>query len=159
MTLETAILTPFLNRAGDFDPSGWFQLVPKGSFPISRKEKDGVRSYVQVVDDVACERIVAAFQNRQTATPSYQLLVGFEHFAHQENGSTEAACWVNSLEKRADGVWAKGDWTPDGTAAIKNRRYRFLSPVWFPRQTEVIADKELRRLGGQEDCRGLRLRR
>ena len=51
--METEILTPFLNRAGAFDPAGWFQLVPKGSFPIARKEGDAVKTYLQVVDDQA----------------------------------------------------------------------------------------------------------
>jgi phage I-like protein len=142
--METTILTPFLNRAAEFDPAGWFQLVPKGSFPIKRKEGDAVKTYIQVVDEIACDRIAAAFANRQAANPNFQLLVGFEHFAHQEGGTTEAACWINALEKRADGIWAKGDWTPDGTAAIKNRKYRFLSPVWFPRQTEVISGNRFR---------------
>lgn len=143
--MQNTLLVPFLNRAADaFDPAAWFQLVPKGTFPISRKEGDKTRVYQQVVDDVACQKIVSAFQNRQAAAPAFKLLIGFEHFAHQPNGSSEAACWVSQVEKRADGVWAKGEWTPDGQAAIANRKYRFLSPVWFPRQTEPIAGNRFR---------------
>ncbi|MBI5689259.1 MAG: hypothetical protein HZC55_04120 [Verrucomicrobia bacterium] len=140
----TDLLAPFLNRAGSFDPKDWFHLVPKGTFPIPRKEGDKVRVYQQVVDDIACDRIVGAFQNRRTKNPAYQMLVGFEHFAHQENGSSAAAAWVNELEKRPDGVWARGEWTPDGQAAIVNRKYKFLSPVWFPRQTEKLGELRVR---------------
>ncbi len=136
--METEILTPFLNRAGDFDPAGWFQLVPKGSFPISRKEGDTVRTYLQVVDDQAVSKIVAAFANRRAANPAFRMLVDFEHFSHDTSKSSAAACWVTDLEARADGVWAKGEWSDEGEAAIKNRRYRYLSPVWFPRQTQRI---------------------
>lgn len=138
------LLAPFLNRAGNFDPKDWFQLVPKGTFPIARKEGDKVKIYHQVVDDQAVERMATAFQNRRTKNPSYQMLVGFEHFAHQEGGSSAAAAWVNEVEKRPDGLWARGEWTPDGEAAIKNRKYRYLSPVWFPRQTERLSETRVR---------------
>jgi phage I-like protein len=136
--METEILTPFLNRAGEFDPTGWFQLVPKGAFPISRKEGDAVRTYTQVVDDQAVNKIVTAFTNRRAANLAYRMLVDFEHFSHDTSKSSAAACWVTDMEARADGVWAKGEWSDDGEAAIKNRRYRYLSPVWFPRQTQRI---------------------
>jgi phage I-like protein len=136
--METDILTPFLNRAGQFDPADWFQLVPKGSFPISRKEGEAVRTYIQVVDDQAVSRIAAAFANRRAASPSYRMLVDFEHFSHDTTKSSAAACWVTDMEARADGVWAKGEWSDEGEAAIKNRRYRYLSPVWFPKQTQRI---------------------
>lgn len=142
--IQPDLLAPFLNRAGNFDPKDWFHLVPKGTFPIARKEGDKVKLYHQVVDDVALDRMVTAFQNRRTKTPSYQMLVGFEHFAHQEGGSSAAAAWVNEVEKRADGLWARGDWTPDGEAAIKNKKYRYISPVWFPRQTERLSENRVR---------------
>ncbi|WP_221029909.1 phage protease [Actomonas aquatica] len=142
---QSQISAPFLNREGEFDPDGWFHLVPKGTFPITRLEKDGVRrTYFQVIDDTAVDRIVAAFANKQQADPGYRIMVGFEHFAHQSDKSSEAACWVDAMEVRPDGVWAKGKWTDIGEAAVKNRRFRYLSPVWFPRQTETIAENRFR---------------
>ena len=92
--IQPDLLAPFLNRGGNFDPKDWFHLVPIGTFPIARKEGDKVKIYQQVVDGVACDRIVAAFQNRRAKSPAYQMLVGFEHFAHQENGSSAAAGWM-----------------------------------------------------------------
>lgn len=142
--METSILTPFLNRAADFDPHGWFQLVPKGTFPIARKEGEKTVIYLQVVDDVAVEKIVGAFTNRRTGDANYKVLVDFEHFSHDTNKSSSAACWVTEMQGRADGVWAKGEWSDEGEAAIKNRRYRYLSPVWFPKQTEVIGQNRVR---------------
>lgn len=147
--MNNHILTPFLNRAGDsFDPSGWFHLVPLGQFRISRDEKEGQKTikkfYTQVVDEIAADRIVAAFANRLAANPDFKLLIDFEHFSHDEGKSTEAACWITHMEKRADGVWAKGEWSDVGEAAIRNRRYRYLSPVWFQRQTEKISETHFR---------------
>lgn len=143
--METEILTPFLNRTGTFDPAGWFQLVPKGVFPIARKDKEGqVSTYLQVVDDVAIEKMDAAFKNRRAGNPEFRMLIDFEHFSHDTSKSSAAACWVTDTEKRADGLWAKGEWSDEGEAAIKNRRYRYLSPVWFPRQTERLGDNKVR---------------
>lgn len=142
--METEILTPFLNRAGEFDPTDWFQLVPKGQFPIARKEGDKVRTYVQVVDDRAVEKIVGAFINRRASNPAFRILIDFEHFSHDPEKSSAAACWVTDMQARADGVWAKGEWSDEGAAAIKNRRYRYLSPVWFPRQIERIDSTRVR---------------
>lgn len=138
--MNDSILTPFLNRAGgDFDPAGWFHLVPIGEFPVTRKEKNGAKkTYIQVVDETSADRIVAAFANRRAANPDFKILIDFEHFSHDTGKSTEAACWITDLEKRANGVWAKGEWSDVGETAIRNRRYRYLSPVWFPRQTEKL---------------------
>lgn len=142
--METEILTPFLNRAGDFDPADWFQLVPKGQFPIARKEGDKVRTYIQVVDDRAVEKIVGAFLNRRASNPAFRVLIDFDHFSHDHEKSSVAACWITEMQARADGVWAKGEWSDEGAAAIKNRRYRYLSPVWFPRQIERIDSTRVR---------------
>lgn len=143
--MQTLLLIPFLNRAGEFDSAEWFQLVPKGSFPITRKEKDGVvRTYLQVVDDRSVALIVESFRNRLAENPSFKVLVDFEHFSHDPGKSSEAATWITAMEARADGVWARGEWSDAGTAAIKNRRYRFLSPVWFPHQTERITAESFR---------------
>lgn len=144
MTVDS-ISAPFLNRAGDFDPAGWFHLVPLGTFPVTRKEADGQRrTYLQVIDETAVTKIVAAFANRISADPGFRVMVGFEHFAHDADKSSEAACWINAVEARADGVWAKGEWTDIGEAAVKNRRFRYLSPVWFPRQTEQLGGNRFR---------------
>lgn len=146
MSSEPALLAPFLNRAEDFNPGEWFHLVPKGRFPVSRKIGDRVERVVQVVDDRSVEQIIANFNRRKTAAPDFRMLVDFEHFSHDPSKSSAAACWVTDVELRANGIWAKGEWSDDGAAAIRNRRYRYLSPVWFPNQTERISASEVRPL-------------
>jgi phage I-like protein len=144
-TTTEHILTPFLNRdSGAFDPAGWFQLVPKGVFKISRKEGGRTVIYEQVVDDVAVTRMAEAFANRQAGNSAYKLLIDFEHFSHDTEKSSSAAAWVNKVEARADGLWAQADWSDEGEAAIKNRRYRYLSPVWLPGQVESLGPQRVR---------------
>lgn len=137
--MKTEILTPLLNRAGEFSPDGWFHLVSKGRHPLVLEKPDGTRRrIIQLVDDKATEAMVAAFNRKKAADPSYLMLVDFEHFSHQKDKSTEAAVWASAMENREDGVWFKGDWSDIGSAAVKNKRYRTISPVWFPNQTELV---------------------
>lgn len=144
-TTTEHILTPFLNRdGGAFDPAGWFQLVPKGVFKIQRKEGGKTVIYEQVVDDTAVTRMAEAFANRQATNSAYKLLIDFEHFSHDTEKSSSAAAWVNKVEARADGLWAQADWSDEGEAAIKNRRYRYLSPVWLPSQVESLGPQRVR---------------
>lgn len=142
--MSTDILCPFLNREGGFDPAGWFQLVPKGTFPIKRKEGDKTVIYEQVVDDEAVRRIVGAFTNRQGTDPGYRALIDYEHFSHDTEKSSEAAAWINRMEARADGVWAQAEWTPEGKQAVEGKRYRYLSPVWLPTQVERLGPRRVR---------------
>ncbi|MBC2592689.1 hypothetical protein H5P28_00285 [Ruficoccus amylovorans] len=139
-----SVTIPFLNRAGDFDPDDWFHLVPCGEFPISRRE-NGVRvRYQQVVDAAALDAIVADFNRKRSENPDYRLLIDFDHFSHSSDKPSDAACWVTDMESRPNGVWARGEWSDTGEAAIKNKRYRFISPVWFPHQTQALGGNRFR---------------
>lgn len=137
--MHTTLLTPLLNRAAEFDPAGWFHLVVKGRHPLTVERADGTRrTIVQLVDDKSTAAMLAAFNRKKSADPSYRMLVDFEHFSHQKDKSTEAAVWVDALENRANGIWFQGEWSDLGASAVKNKRYRTISPVWFPAQTEEV---------------------
>ncbi|MCX6952906.1 MAG: hypothetical protein NTV51_12190 [Verrucomicrobia bacterium] len=138
--MPTEILTPLLNRSAEFDPAGWFHLVAKGRHPLTIEKADGTRrKIVQLVDDKATAAMYAAFNRKKEADPSYRMLVDFEHFSHQKDKSTEAAVWVDAMENRANGIWFQGEWSDVGASAVKNKRYRTISPVWFPSQTEEVS--------------------
>ena len=137
--MKTEILTPLLNRAGEFQADGFFHLVSKGRHPLVITRPDGTkRRIIQLVDDKSTASMLAAFNRKKAADPSYRMLVDFEHFSHQQDKSTEAAVWVDAMENRATGIWFQGEWSDIGAAAVKNKRYRTISPVWFPNQTEEV---------------------
>ncbi len=48
-----------------------------------------------------------------------------------------AAGWINELEAREDGIWAKVQWTSSAIAQIKQREYRYISPVFGHKNGEV----------------------
>jgi phage I-like protein len=37
--------------------------------------------------------------------------------------------WIKELQARADGIWARVEWTREGAALLADRAYRFISPV------------------------------
>ena len=40
--------------------------------------------------------------------------------------------WITALEARADGIWARVKWTPEGARMVASREYRGISPVIDP---------------------------
>jgi phage I-like protein len=130
------LLTPLLNRENQLPADGWYHLIKTGDHPLRLASG----SVCQRLDATACEAIAADFRNRRAADPSHRLLIDFEHFSHDTGKRSEAAGWITALENRADGVWFQAEWSDLGETAIKNRRYRSISPVWFPHQCEQVAD-------------------
>ncbi len=111
-------LTPLKNRFAT-PADHWVQLVPRGEWP--HVDEKGVRR-MQIVDDAALDSMVRAFREK--------VLIDQEHWSYDRGGSSEAFGWVAQVEKRTDGLWGRVEWTDLGTAAIENRRYRYLSPAW-----------------------------
>lgn len=94
-----------------------FQICPYGQYE-NRNEAGAVTR--QLCDREAFHNVVAAFDS--------PVLVDFDH--NSEDGSTEAAGWIEALSVDDSGLVAEVKWTDSGLAAIENRRYRFVSPVW-----------------------------
>lgn len=135
---------PLLNRENNLPTDGWYMVARKGEHPISAQDSQGqVIKLVQVVDDRAIVEMVNAFRRQKSANPAYQLLIDRDHFSDDLNQPSEAYGWITDLENRADGLWAAITWTDLGEAAVRNRRYRFLSPVWLHSDCEDV-DTNLR---------------
>jgi len=49
-----------------------------------------------------------------------------------------AAGWVEALEVRADGLWARMEWTPKAKERLAAREYRYLSPVIYTRSKDRV---------------------
>jgi phage I-like protein len=91
----------------------WLHICPAGPLIVAR---DG-RAF-QLTD--------AAAVVRRTELP---LLLDWEHDSERWDGSTAAAGWGEALEVRASGIWLRTAYTPQGTADVASKRYRYLSPV------------------------------
>lgn len=132
----SAKLAPVRNRVtdGQFDlpVDRWYQLAPRGEFG---HPESGV---TQVIDERAICEMVRRFPADLQSGAVAGLLVDYDHFSYQSDKSSEAAGWVVALEGRADGLWGQIRWTPEGEAAVRHGRYRFLSPVWLRADCETI---------------------
>jgi phage I-like protein len=134
------LLIPLTNRSATDAPGrfllpadGWYHLIPRGEFP-HREAKA-----VQVLDDRALAEIVNRFNGERAAAEHFAgTLIDFDHFSYDTGKSSEAAGWIVALENRADGVWAQIRWSDAGESAVASGRYRFVSPVWLPSDTEPV---------------------
>lgn len=114
-----------LNREGALPEDGWYQIVPIGEFPVSAEGPQGQRIKLsQVIDPEAITAMATAFQT------DGELLVDYDHASLDEDKPSEAAGWIREVEARADGLYARIEWTDTGNAAVTNKRYRYVSPVW-----------------------------
>ena len=95
----------------------WCHLAPFGEFKRIQHNQE----ITQLCDQQAFETLIANFTD--------EALVDFEHKS-EDSWDTTAAGWAQQLRIGADGLEALIDYTDIGAQAIRNRRHRFLSPVW-----------------------------
>lgn len=96
----------------------WAQICQLGEWP---GEQDG-RPVTQVCDAVAFDRLVSAFKP--------EILIDFEHRSVNSDDTT-AAGWAQQLRWSPEaGLECYMRCTDIGAEDIRNRRRRFLSPVW-----------------------------
>ena len=124
--------TLILNRNFELPGDGWYHIAPLGEFPHA------AAGVVQVIDPDACRAIVNAF-HAESAQPNFPgLLIDFDHFSLDRQKPSEAAGWICDVQFRdttpalpnSAGLWAQIRWSDRGEQAVRDGRYRFLSPVW-----------------------------
>ena len=120
-----------LNRTG---ADGWLHLVPKGEL---FHPEAGV---TQVLDDTALDAILANLHADAAKLGNRWpgLYAGEEHFIYDSEKSSQAFWWGKEFEKRADGIWGRGDETDIGAAALQNKRFKFTSFVCDPNQPGAL---------------------
>lgn len=104
---------------GGENPPEWVQMLPlgrhetlKGDFEMNREEMLNVIEHFKIdFKDV-------------------DFLIDYEHKS-LTGEEAPAAAWVTQLEARDDGVWGKVEWTPRAAESLRNREYRYLSPVFL----------------------------
>jgi phage I-like protein len=63
-----------------------------------------------------------------------QLPVDINHaidLAPQTGAPSPAMGWITEMQARADGIWGRVQWSAKAVEVIRNREYRFISPVLF----------------------------
>jgi phage I-like protein len=106
--------------------SGWVQVSPYGQFPhplgLQQLDQESGNAMAGEFNSVL-GKLKRGFGGR----PWYR--------GHPDTNPTkypdgEAYGWINGVEARNDGVYANVDWTPKGEQLIRDRSYKYFSPVW-----------------------------
>lgn len=102
------------------DPPEWLHLVPYGEWEHPQRHL--------TIGEREAREIIATFEAR-----GIDLVVDYEHqtLATETNGQpAPAMAWIDRLELRENGVWGHvREWTRSGDIAIRERQYKYLSPV------------------------------
>jgi phage I-like protein len=108
--------------SADGTPPARVQLLPAGQFA----GVDGRGPWV--VTDVAA--LVAASLAGAAVTGG-QIAIDFDHAGFTEADCAPAAGWITALEADDTGaLYGTVEWTPRGAQAVRDREYRFISPVF-----------------------------
>lgn len=130
-------LIPILNRT-EGDP--WYHLVPVGDHPHAPS------GTVQILDAKAITAIANRFA-AEAARPEFAgILIDQEHFSYDADKTSEAFGWIKEVQARDSGLWGRVEWTDLGRSALANKRYKFISPVWLPRDVERLGNQGIRPL-------------
>lgn len=110
----------------DGTPPEWVQLMPMGtSYP-----RNGTPPVVILADRAHAEQVVSA--STAYHGPN-DMVIDYDHQtvrAPAVAGKAPAAAWIKQLEARDDGIWGRPEWTPQASADLAARRYRYLSPYF-----------------------------
>jgi phage I-like protein len=108
----------------DMNPQGahptlpeWILLLPVGQVELVDRPEP------LEVDPESLTVMVGAFRSR-----GVDLVIDYEHQS-LKGRQAPAAGWIKDLEARADGLWARVEWTSQAREYLLNREYRYFSPV------------------------------
>ncbi|RFB91773.1 hypothetical protein B5K08_15865 [Rhizobium leguminosarum bv. trifolii] len=129
-----------LNQADATAPE-WLHLLPAGEF----KGVDGRGPYAAPDMDA----LIATF-NRE----GHKLAVDENHstdLAAKQGHAAPARGWIVELQKRADGLFGRVEWTPEGERMVAAKEYGFLSPVFLHSATKPFKVAKLLRVSLTND--------
>jgi len=95
----------------------WILLLPAGRVELVDRP-DPLQ-----LDLESLAALVGAFRSR-----GVDLVIDYEHQSLQGR-QAPAAGWIKDLEARGDGLWARVEWTSQAQEYLRNREYRYFSPV------------------------------
>lgn len=105
------------------EPPEWIMLVPAGAGGV-----------ISTVDSRGPYRAANLQQLAQASLRAGDRLPLDENHATDlaapNGGPSPARGWVTEVQARADGLWGRVEWSEPGAALMRERAYRFISPVF-----------------------------
>ncbi len=100
----------------------WIKLIPAGRFVC----RDG-RGPFTLEDPMTVIRATAELRMTDGVPIDYDHATDF---AAQQGNPAPAAGWLREFEVRNGAIWGRCEWTERGARALRDREYRYLSPVF-----------------------------
>lgn len=129
-----------LNREWKHPEDGWYHIEALG------EHRNAAADVTLVIDHEAVEAIVNRFQEEASKPGFAGVLVDAEHFSHDPDKATTAYGWLQELQAREDGLYARIRWTNTGQTAVDGADYRFFSTEYDRRQARHLGGKRFRPL-------------
>lgn len=129
MKLQQAILTLEIASAA-LQGDGWIMVFPYGK----SDGYDGRGPYVLRPDDI--EQVIASSMRQVVDLP-----IDWEHAIDVKPAGEEkpAAGWIKELAARADGLYARVEWSTRAQQQLADKEYRYISPTfWFDKATGLV---------------------
>jgi Mu-like prophage I protein len=112
------------------DKQQWIHLLPAG-LSIA---KDGRKLNALNLDQIIAET------NKRSGFQSIPVDYDHQLDLAQEGQAVPAAGWITQFEARDNGIWGLAEWTTRAFNMVKDKEYRFISPVIIQTpQGQVIA--------------------
>lgn len=103
------------------EPPEWILVLPAGAVFYGR---DG-----RTFHSPGAATVLAAQANQ----PDIPIDINHSELSQAPAGLPSPAYgWIKGYERRGDELWARVEWNQRGREAIKNREYRYHSPVYLP---------------------------
>lgn len=138
-----------LNRDFTHPTDGWYHIEALGEHHGVMGENGKPVHIIQVIDSEAATSIVNRF-NRAARDGKlrhgHELLIDHEHFSDQIDKESRAYGWLQELQNRADGIYARIRWTATGKAAVDGGDYRFFSTEYDRPSLKVLNSESPRRV-------------
>jgi phage I-like protein len=135
MIRSDAMNPTVLNSQFQHPADGWYQIEALGSHPHP------ATGLTQLVDAPAARSIVNRFNADAAAgrlRHGHELLIDHEHFSDQPDQETRAYGWLQELQNRDDGIYARIRWTATGRSAVDGGDYRFFSTEYDPADLQRV---------------------
>ncbi len=125
---------PIELAASDAAADGWVMLFPAGK----NHGYDGRGPYVLGSD---MQAVIAA-----SMRPRVDLPIDRDHAIDllPKGAPKPAAGWIKEMQARADGIYARVEWTPHAAQQIADKEYRYLSPVFYYDRATGLVTRILR---------------
>ncbi len=102
-------------KSGKTDAPEWIQLLPFGTHAHPRGDF--------IFDHDAGDRVLARVKSLRN-----DFVVDYEHQS-LEGVQAPAAGWIKEFDLRGDGLWGRVEWTGKAEGYIRNKEYKYVSPV------------------------------